>query len=168
MAAARLSVAGEIIFPPATARRAEAKVLFPSEAWLAAVLGEVNRHAQLTHALAGLGADLAAVVEADPPAWAKPFAAYGRQERGRIATWHVLPDPDEIWELEPAYVLRAPYRVWKALLQGEDPVKAALSGRVKVQGDLQALVRRASYRAIIDTALAAVATEFPDERGGGR
>ena len=146
----------------------EGKVLFPSEAWLAAVLGEVNRHTQLARALAGLGADLAAVVEADPPALQKPFAAYGRHENGTIASWRVLPDPDDIWELEPAYVVRAPYQVWKALLRGEDPVKAALSGRVKVEGDLQALVRRAGYRTIIDAALAQVATEFPDERGGGR
>jgi SCP-2 sterol transfer family len=143
-------------------------VVFPSEAWLAAVLAEVNRHPQLAEALAGLGPDLAAVVEADPPALRTPFAAYGRQERGRIAAWRVLPDPDDIWELEPAYVVRAPYRVWKALLNGEDPVKAALSGRVKVEGDLQALVRRVHYRSIVDGAVAKVATHFADEQGGGR
>jgi SCP-2 sterol transfer family len=131
------------------------------------VLAEVNRHPDLSRALAGLGPDLAAVVEADAPALWKPFAAYGRQDRGRIATWRVLPDPDEIWELEPAYVVRAPYRVWKGLLQGEDPVRSALSGRLKVEGDLQALVRRAHYRTIVDSALARVATEFTDDRGGG-
>jgi putative sterol carrier protein len=77
----------------------------------------------------------------------------------------VLPDPDEIWELEPAYVVRAPYRIWKALLRGEDPVRAVLSGRVKVEGDLEALVRRANYRYVIDAALASVATVFVDEGG---
>ena len=143
-------------------------MLFPSEAWLRSVLAELDRQPGLAGALAGLGADLAAVVEADPPALATPFAAYGRHDRGRIVAWRVLPDPDEIWELEPAYVVRAPYRVWKALLKGEDAVKAALSGRVKVEGDLQALVRRAHYRSIIDAALAKVATEFLDEQGGGR
>jgi hypothetical protein len=143
-------------------------VLFPSEQWLAALLAEVNRHPDLAAALAGLGADLAAVVEADAPALWTAFAAYGRHERGRIVSWRVLADPDEIWELEPAYVVRAPYRVWKGLLQGEDPVKAALSGNLRVEGDLQALVRRAHYRAIVDGALAKVTTDFIDVRGGGR
>jgi hypothetical protein len=143
-------------------------LIFPSQTWLAAVIAEVNRQPRLGEALAGLGADLAAVVEADPPVLARPFAAYGRQERGRIATWRVLADLDEIWELEPAYVVRAPYRVWKSLLRGDDAVKAAMTGRVRVEGDLQALVRRAHYRSIVDAAVATVATEFPDEQGGGR
>jgi hypothetical protein len=142
-------------------------MLFPSESWLAAIVAAVNRHPDLSAALSGLGRDLAAVVEAEPPVCPEPFAAYGRQENGRLSGVRVLPDPDEIWELEPAYVVRAPYRVWKALLCGEDAIKAALSGRVKVEGDLQALVRRAGYRHVVDAALASVTTEFVDGPGGG-
>ena len=143
-------------------------MVFPSEAWLGALVAALNRDPALPRALAGLGADVAAVVEADPPALAAPIAAYGRHEGGRIAAVRLLPDPDEIWELEPAYVLRAPYRVWKALLRGDDPVKAALSGRVRVEGDLRELVRRAHHRSILDSALACLATEFADEPGGQR
>lgn len=139
-------------------------MLFPSEAWLAAVLGAVNRHPDLPRALAGLGADLAAVVEAEPPALPTPVAAWGRHAQGRIAEWRLLEDEDEILELEPAYVVRGPYRLWKDLLRRRaDPVQAALSGRLRVQGDLQALVQRANYRYLVEQALAAVATEFPDE-----
>jgi hypothetical protein len=140
-------------------------VLFPSEPWLAALVAAANRHPDLPAALAGLGRDLAAVIEADPPALRATLAAYARQEGGRIAGVRVLADPDDVYELEPAYVVRAPYRVWKALLRGEDPVKAALSGRVRVEGDLQALVRRAHYRYVMDAALASLATEFADEGG---
>ena len=50
--------------------------------------------------------------------------------------------------------------MWKGLLNGADPVKAALSGRVRVEGDLEALVRRSSYRYVVDAALAAITTEF--------
>ncbi len=142
-------------------------MVFPSESWVMAVVAAVNRHPNLASALRGLGDDLAAVIEAEPPALDAPFAVYGRQEGGRIAGVRVLPDPDDIWELEPAYVVRAPYRVWKARLTGDDPVRAALSGRVKVEGDLQALVRRANYRYVIDAALTDVRTEFVDE-GVGR
>ncbi|HEY6105456.1 MAG TPA: SCP2 sterol-binding domain-containing protein [Anaeromyxobacteraceae bacterium] len=137
---------------------------FPSEAWLAAVVEAVNRHPDLPRALAGLGPDLAAVVEADPPAFPAALAAWGRHRRGYIAEWRLLEDEDEILELEPAYVVRGPYRLWKELLLRQaDPLQAALSGRLRVRGDLEALVKRANYRYVLDEALAKVATEFPDE-----
>ena len=81
----------------------------------------------------------------------------------------VLGDPEDLWELEPAYVFRAPYRTWKGLLRGDDPLQAALSGRVRVTGDMSQLVRRSKYRFLIQAVLMGVATEFPDEptgRGG--
>jgi SCP-2 sterol transfer family len=142
-------------------------VLFPSLGWLEAAVAVVNRHPSLPEALRGLGRDLAAVVEADPPALRVAFAVYGCQEKGRIGSLRLLADPDDILELEPAYVLRAPYRVWRALLEGEDPVKAALTGRVRVEGDLPALIRRARYSHIIEGALASLETEFA-EAGGNR
>lgn len=138
-------------------------MLFPSEKWLKAVVDAVNRHPRLAEALRGLGRDLAAVVEAAPPSLPAPFAVYGRQERGRVVEVRVLEDEDEIWELEPAYVVRAPYRIWKGLVRGEDPIQAALSGRVQVKGDLEALIRRAGYRGIVEDAVASIATEFVDE-----
>lgn len=134
---------------------------FASREWIAALAAALERQRDLPRALAGLGGDAAFVVEAEGRAFPRTLAVYARQERGRIASWRVLPDEDDILELEPAYVVRAPYGVWKALLRGErDPVQAALSGQVKVKGDLEALMRRASYRYVVDAALAAVATEF--------
>jgi hypothetical protein len=143
-------------------------VRFPSEEWAAALVAALNRQPDLAAALRGMAPDLAAVVEAEPPALARDVAVWGRHAGGRVAEWRLLEDPDEILELEPAYVVRAPYRVWKGLLQGEDPLQAAVSGRVRVQGDLEALVRRARFRYVVDAALAAVPTAFADEAGGSR
>ena len=140
-------------------------MIFLSDPWLRAVVVAANEHPDLPDALRGLGRDLAAVVEPEPPALRRPVAVYGRQERGRITGVRLLSDPDEIWELEPAYVVRAPYGVWKALLRGGDAVQAALTGRVKVEGDLEALVRRANFRYIVDAALGSVKTEFAEEGG---
>jgi len=136
-------------------------VRFPSREWLAALFQALNRQPDLGRALAGLGPDAAAVVEADPPALAGDLAVWGRHAAGRIAEWRLLEDADEILELTPAYVFRAPYRVWAGLLRGEDPVRAALAGRVRVQGDLESLVRRASFRYVAEAALAEVPTEIP-------
>ncbi len=134
---------------------------FASREWIDAVAAALNAQPDLPRAIAGLGRDAAFVVEAERPAFPRAVAVYAEQAGGRIARWHVLPDEDDILELEPAYVVRAPYATWKALFRGGDPVKAALSGAVKVEGDLEALVRRTGYRYVVDAALAAVPTEFP-------
>jgi hypothetical protein len=136
-------------------------VRFASREWIEAVVAALNAHPDLPAALAGLAADGALVVERDGPAWPRDVAAWARQENGRVAAWKLLPDSDDLLELEPAYVLRAPYRIWRVLLAGGDAVRAALSGRVKVEGDLEALVRRSGYRYVVDAALAAVRTELP-------
>jgi hypothetical protein len=142
-------------------------VEFGSRAWIAALVEALNAQPGLPAALSGLGRDLAVVVEPSP-GFPRPVVAWGRQGGGRIETWRLLHDEDELLELEPAYVVRAPYPLWRELLAGADPVKAALSGRLKVEGDLEALVRRAQHRQVVDAALAAVPTEFPGERGGAR
>lgn len=133
---------------------------FASREWIEAVAAAVNAQPDLAKALSGLGKDAAFVVEAEKPAFPSTLAVHAVQEKGRVASWRILPDEDDILEIEPAYVVRAPYGVWKALFDGADPVKAALSGQVKVEGDLEALVRRSSYRYVVDAALAAVKTEF--------
>jgi hypothetical protein len=134
---------------------------FGSREWIEAVVAAVNAHPDVAAGLAGLGRDVALVVEADPPAWPRTVAAWAEHDGRRIARWRLLADEDEILELEPAYVIRGPYRSYRGLLGGADPVQAALSGKVKVEGDLEALVRRARYRHVIDAALAAVPTELP-------
>ena len=145
---------------------AELTLIFASTPWVKAVVAAVNRHPDLPRALAGLGVDLAAVVEREGKAFPAGAVVWGRQAGGRIAEWRLLEDEDDVLELEPAYVVRAPYRTWREILGGRvDPVKAALSGQVKVKGDLEGLVRRAAYRYILDEALRAVPTEFPDEGG---
>lgn len=137
---------------------------FGSAAWLDALVAALNRQPDLARAAAGLGDSVGAVVERDP-GFPRALAAYGRLRAGK-AEARLLDDPDDLLELEPAFVVRAPYRLWKELLQGRlDPVKAALSGKVKVEGDLEALVRRASFRYVTDAALREVPTVFPDDGG---
>jgi len=140
-------------------------VRFASREWVAAVVAALNGEPDLAAALSGLGRDAALVVERDRD-WPAAAAVYGAHEGGRIASWRFLADEDDILEIEPAYVLRAPYGTWRELLRGGDPVRAALSGRVRVEGDLEALVRRVGYRHVVDAALAAVPTELPGEGGG--
>jgi putative sterol carrier protein len=134
---------------------------FGSREWIQALAASVDAQPDLPRALEGLPRDAVFVVAAEAPAFPFTLAVHVEQERGRIARWRILADEDDALELEPAYVLRAPYGVWKAILTGCDPVQAALSGKVRVAGDLEALVRRAGYRFVVEAALRAVPTEFP-------
>jgi hypothetical protein len=134
---------------------------FASREWIEAVTAALNAQPDLARALAGLGRDAAFVIEAQRPAFPRTLAVHAEHDGRRVARWRMLADEDDILELEPAYVIRAPYGTWKALLRGDDPVKAALAGAVKVEGDLEALVRRTGYRYVVDAALAAVRPEFP-------
>jgi hypothetical protein len=134
---------------------------FGSREWITALAAALNSHPDLPRALDGLPRDAGFVVGAEQPGFPSSLAVHVEQERGRIARWRILPDEDDLLEIEPAYVLRAPYRAWRAVLAGADPVRAALSGEVRVEGDLEALVRRAGYRYVVDAALRAVPTEFP-------
>jgi hypothetical protein len=132
-----------------------------SPEWFEAMCSALNAHPELPAALSGLGKDAAVVLEADPPAWPATVVAWAEHRGGRIAAWRLLHDEDELLELEPAYVIRVGYRVLRTLFTGEDPVQAALSGRVRVEGDLEALIRKARYRHVVDAAVAAVPTEVP-------
>jgi hypothetical protein len=137
---------------------------FGTKAWLEALVGALNAQPDLSRALDGLGRDVAVVLERDA-AFPRDVAAYGRNVAGRVEA-RLLADADDLLELEPAYVARAPYRLWKDLLRGTlDPVKAALSGRLKVDGDLEGLVRRSGFVYVVRDALRGVTTSFPDEEG---
>lgn len=136
-------------------------MVFASREWIAAIVAAANAQPELPRALDGLPRDAAFVVEAQRPSFPRTVAVHAEQDRGRIARWRILADEDDILELEPAYVLRAPYSVWRMLLTARDPVQAALSGQVRVQGDLEALVRRLGYRYLVEAVLRAVPTELP-------
>jgi hypothetical protein len=137
-------------------------LIFPSEEWLGRAVSILNADPELPLALEGLGPDLAAVVEPDA-AFPSSFAAWGRHAGGRIVEVRILEDLDEILELEPAYVVRAPYRIWEDILRGKaDPVQVMLSRKLAVTGNLEALMRRIAYRRVIDSVLQKMQQELAD------
>lgn len=138
--------------------------LFPSREWCEEAIRAVNGDPEMAAAGVGWNGDFGAVVEAESGKLAKAFAVHIRPKDGRVEGFEVLRDPDELEEIEPAYVARAPYSVWKALMTGAlDPVEAVLKKRIDVQGDLQPLIERMKYKGIADRVLLKIKTEFPDE-----
>ena len=83
-----------------------------------------------------------------------------------FALWYPE-DEDELEEYDPDYIARAPYAVCRGLLErtfaGErpDPLRAILERKVRLQGDLQRVVRHAGrHRGAGLDALRAVPSEF--------
>jgi hypothetical protein len=138
--------------------------LFPSREWCEAAIRFVNADPESAAAGESWVGDFGAVVDSEPGKLEKPFAVHCVPAGGRITRFRVLADPDELDEIEPRYLARAPYSVWKGLIRGElDPIQAIAQRRLQFQGDLEQLARRMKYKGIADRVLAAFETQFIDE-----
>ena len=141
--------------------------IFPSKEWCEQAVRLVNEDPEAAQAGAGWEGDFGAVILPEPGKLAKAFTSYVvPSKEGRLEKLKILPDPDDLEEIEPAYLARAPYSVWKGLLLGTvDPVEAVLKRRIDVKGDLQPLMERLKYRGIADRVLAKLETTFVDAEG---
>ena len=139
--------------------------VFPSREWCEEAVRLTNADPESAAAGRGWVGDFGAIIEAERGKLARTFVVHVQPNRlGQIEKLEVLDDPDDLDDIEPAYLARAPYSVWKALLQGTlDPVEAVLKRRIEVQGDLQPLMERMRYKGIADRVFAQLRTEYPDD-----
>lgn len=138
---------------------------FPSKEWCQEAVRLTNADPEVSLAGQGWEGDFGAIIDAEPGRLPETFVVHVVPRDGRIEKLRVLDDPDDLDELEPAYVARAPYSVWKQLLQGSlDPVEAVLRRRIAVKGDLQPLIERMRYKGLADRVFAQLKTEFVDEK----
>ena len=123
----------------------------------------VNADPEIVAASRGWKGDFGVVIEAEG-ALKKPFVAYAEPKDGKVQRFKVLVDPDDLDEFEPAYLARAPYSVWKGLLEGTiDPVEAVLKRRIQLQGDVQQIMERMKYKGIAERLREKLETRFIDE-----
>lgn len=141
-------------------------LVFPSKEWCEEAVRIANADPEAVLAGQGWEGDFGVVIDPEPGRLSKPFVVHVVPKGGKIVKLKVLADPDDLEELEPKYLARAPYSIWKGLLQGTvDPVEAVLRRRISVQGDVQPLIERARYKGISDRVLKQIATHFVDEKG---
>jgi putative sterol carrier protein len=138
---------------------------FPSKEWCEQAVRLVNEDPERSLAAQGWQGEIGIIVDAEPGKLARAFVVHVVPRDARIEKLRVLDDPDDLEELDPAYLARAPYTVWKQLLQGSlDPVEAVLRRRIAVKGDLQQLIERLRFKGIADRVFAQLKTEFIDEK----
>jgi hypothetical protein len=137
---------------------------FPSKEWSEEAVRLLNADPERSLAGRGWQGDIGVIVDAEPGRLERAFVVHLVPRESRIESLRVLDDPDDLDELEPAYLARAPYTVWKQLLQGSlDPVEAVLRRSISVKGDLQQLMERLRFKGIADRVLAGLKTEYVDE-----
>jgi hypothetical protein len=137
---------------------------FPSKEWCEEAVRLVNTDPERSLAARGWQGDIGVIVDAEPGRLARAFVVHVVPRDSLIESWRVLEDPDDLDELEPAYLARAPYGVWKQLLQGSlDPVEAVLRRSISVKGDLQQIIERLRFKGVVDRVLTGLKTEYVDE-----
>jgi hypothetical protein len=140
---------------------------FPSREWCEAVAAALLRDESAIAAAAGFGPVVAGVIIEKGGGLAEDFCVLMRGAPGAGVTLEFPEDEDELEESEPDYVAWAGYTLCKALLQEAqrggrpDALRAILDRRVRLQGDLERLVKHAGrHHGAGLEAIRAIPTEF--------
>jgi hypothetical protein len=140
---------------------------FPSREWCEAAAAAMLRDPAVVAAIADFGTVVAGIVVERGGGLGSDFCVLARIEPGRPAGLSYPQDEDELEEYEPDYIAWAQYTLCRSLLErtfaGEppDPLRIILERKVRLQGDLQRLVKHAGrHRGAGLDALRAVPTEF--------
>jgi hypothetical protein len=140
---------------------------FPSREWCEAAAAAMLRDPAVISAIVDFGPVVAGVVIERGGGLRSDFCVLARIEPGRPATLSYPEDEDELEEYQPDYVAWAPYPMCRALLQQAragkrpDPLRAILERKIRLQGDLQRLLKHAGrYQGSGLEALRAVPSEF--------
>lgn len=142
-------------------------MLFPSREWCETAAAALARDPLVVAANAEFGPVVVGVVIGRGAGLAEDFCVLARIEPGKPYQLRYPEDEDELAELEPDYICRTPYAVCKAFLKDAqaggrpDVLKAVLSGQMKVEGDLQRVVKHAArHQGAGMATLRALPTEF--------
>jgi len=137
-------------------------IAFPTQAWFDEFMVRINASEEYREAAAEWEGDIAFLIKAEPDKgvsadvwgwldlWHGACRGAGIIDDGRAAT--------------AAYGITAPYTRWKDVLLGDlDPIKGMMQGKLKVRGDLPAIVRQVRAATELVRLTGDVPTAFPDE-----
>jgi len=140
---------------------------FPSREWCEAAAAAMLHDPEVIAAVADFGRVLVGIVVERGGRLRSDFCVLARIEPGRPTRLSYPEDEDELEEYEPDYIAWASYALCRGLLErtlaGErpDPLRAILERKVRLQGDLQRLVKHAGrHKGAGLDALRAIPTEF--------
>jgi putative sterol carrier protein len=135
---------------------------FPSEDWMQDLVVLINGSEEYAVAAADWEGDIAFRIVAEPDkgvpddVWVYLDLWHGACRGGGVV--------DAAAAADARYMITAPYSRWKdVLLEELDPIKGMMQGKLKVQGDLPAIVRQVRAATELVRLTGEVDTVFADE-----
>jgi len=123
------------------------ELVFPSKEWFRAAAAALDADAGVLAAGKDFGPVTVGTVIEKGDGLTSDFCLHADLVPGKPAKLQFPDDEDELEELEPQYLVRVPHKVARRVLEAamagtpQDPLGPILNREVKLQGDLQRLVR---------------------------
>jgi putative sterol carrier protein len=132
---------------------------FPSDEWIADLSRLLNESPSYESSAKDWEGDFVFVVEPDGRFTETVYLFLGLRH-GKSTGASLLSTPDE----RPAeYRIRAPYSVWRKVIEGElDPIQGMMMRKLKLEGNLMKIMRYPKAAQEIVSCCADVPTEWPD------
>ncbi len=118
--------------------------LFPSIEFVKEMEALLDANPEYKKAGAEWEGDIITVIEAEEHLLDEPFIYYSKPHHGEILESYQLKSVDE---KDAAFIISAPYSVFKGIIKGElDPMKAMMQGKIVVKGDIKTLLKYAKFQ----------------------
>ena len=134
-------------------------IVFPTDAWVKALMVEINKSAAYAESAKNWEGDFVFVVE--------PANGESHPKRLYLDLWHgqcreAAQLADDAAKT-PAYCISAPLAVWKkVVLKQLDPIQGMMMGQLRVEGKLPALLKNLRAAKDLVACCTLVPTTFPE------
>jgi putative sterol carrier protein len=131
---------------------------FPSDAWIKAMMEDLNASSAYLQAAKNWEGDFIFVV-GPGGTLETPVVLYMDLYHGKCRDAFVVQDPEA---MQPAFRLSGPVAVWKKVMTGKlDPMQAMMTGQLKLQGNMAVVMRNVRAAKELVQSCTRIPTEFP-------
>jgi putative sterol carrier protein len=131
---------------------------FPSDEWIKELTHQLNSSKSYEQSARGWEGDFVFIVEPDETYTDTTYMFLGLHD-GKSTGAAILAREDE---RETEFVLRAPFKVWRQVIEGKlDPIQGMMTRKLKLKGNLMKIMRYPKAAKEIIACCASVETEFP-------
>jgi putative sterol carrier protein len=131
---------------------------FPSDAWIKAMMEDLNASGAYFEAAKNWEGDFFFVVEPSG-SLAKPVILYMDLFHGKCQDAYEVTDPAA---KAPAFRLSGPAAAWKKVMTKKlDPIQAMMTGQLKLQGNMAVVMRNVRAAKELVESCTRIETEFP-------
>ncbi len=137
-------------------------VLFGTQQWLDAFCQAVNQDTDYAKAAKDYEGSMTCISEPEAGVCTEKFVMFFDPYHGSIRQWEMLGDERD---KDAAFVLSAPYSVWKQITKGEqDMLRAVMGRKLKVKGKMTHLIRQVGPAKALTDVMVKLPTQYHDEQ----